>query len=384
MSAQLDQFKFEVDDAIEKLDGGWGLPVAWYRDPNVHRFEMDVIFGREWQYLAPAEKLSKPGDCVVGLAAEVPVVVVRGSDGALRGFVNMCRHRGHPVVRQDSHVRALVCPYHGWTYNLDGTLKRAPQCDSEPGFDTGELSLLPISVDVWGPAILVNPDPHAPPFRTSHPRFEATWQARGLTPDPDAYQFRRRVEYPADCNWKLWYDNNAECYHCPRIHGASFASAYNAAAEDVENYEVDRMFGYRFEAAAPGDHPGELRSTNYRSIQLFPGVTIIQQDDLMMISQIIPGAPEHTVSVWDYFAEQGADEGRFERWFELWNQTFTEDLTAVSAQQRGMRTGLMERSRVIKTAEPQVVAMNRAILDAYQKELDCRQAAGQSSTTTPT
>ena len=384
MNAHLDQLESEVDDAIEKLDGGWGLPVAWYRDADVYRFEMGVIFGREWQYLAPTEKLIKPGDCVVGLAAQIPVVVVRGNDGALRGFVNMCRHRGHPVVRQDSHGRALVCAYHGWTYNLDGTLKRAPQGGSEPGFDAGELSLLPISVDEWGPAVLVNPDCGAPPLRTSHPRFEETWQARGLTPNLDAYEFRRRVEYPADCNWKLWYDNNAECYHCPRIHGASFASAYNATAAEVDNYEIDRMFGYRFEAAAVSGQSDELRSTNYRSIQLFPGITIIQQDDLMMISQIIPSGPEHTVSVWDYFAERGADERRFERWFELWNQTFTEDLTAVSAQQRGMRTGLMDRSRFIKSAEPQVLAMNRAILDAYRRALDCRNTARGSSFTTPT
>tara|TARA_B100001105_G_scaffold248887_1_gene235154 strand:- start:91 stop:1209 length:1119 start_codon:yes stop_codon:yes gene_type:complete len=364
-----DRFKDDVDTAVTKLEDGWGLPTTWYRDPDIYRFEMNVIFGREWQYLAPTEMLSKAGDCVVGRAAEVPVVVTCGADGTIEGFVNMCRHRGHPVAHENGNVRALVCPYHGWTYSLDGTLKRAPECDHEPGFNTDELSLLRVGVDVWGPAVFVNADPNAPPLRTLHPRFEEICRTRELTPDVDAYRFRRRVAYPADCNWKLWYDNNAECYHCPRIHAKSFASAYKAAPEDVDNYEIDRMFGYRFDAAEMTDDSGELRSTNYRSVQLFPGITIIQQDDLMMVSQIIPYAPEHTVSVWDYFAERGTDEDRFERWFSLWNQTFTEDLTAVSAQQRGMRTGFMERSRLIKTAEPQVVAMNRAILEAYRQGL---------------
>ena len=378
MKPQLDQFELEVGDALEKLEAGWGLPTRWYQDPAVYRFEMEVIFGCEWQYFAPVEKLSRNGDQVVGLVGEVPVVVTRGVDGSLWGFVNMCRHRGHPVAREDGNGGVFVCPYHGWTYNLDGTLKRAPQSDAEPGFDPSELSLIPISVDVWGPAVFVNPKREAPPLRSLHPRFEGTWQTRGLTPDPGAYEFRRRVEYPADCNWKLWYDNNSECYHCPRIHGSSFASAYMAEADGVDHFEIDRMFGYRFDAAEMTDDPQELRSTNYRSIQLFPGITIIQQDDLMMVSQIIPHGAEHTVSVWDYFAQRGTEEERFERWFTLWNQTFTEDLTAVSAQQRGMRTGLMERSRFIKTAEPQVMAMNRAILEAYQQGLAHRVSPSRS------
>ena len=378
MSARVDPFRWEVDAASEKLEQGWGLPSKWYHDPKIYRFEMQAIFGREWQYLAPAERLAKPGDCVVGQAAEIPVIVVRGADGALRGFVNMCRHRGHPVAVEDGNRRAFVCRYHGWTYHLDGHLSRAPQCELEPDFEQNELSLLPVSVDSWGPAVFVNPDPAAPALRSLHPRFESTWQARGLTPDLDAYEFRRRIEYPADCNWKLWYDNNAECYHCPRIHGESFASAYNATAEQVDNYEIDRMFGYRFDAAAANDEPDALRSSNYRSIQLFPGITIIQQDELMLVSQIIPLGAEHTVSVWDYFAERGTDEDRFERWLALWNQTFTEDLTAVSAQQRGMRTGMMERSRFLTVAEPQVLAVNRAILASYRMACETEDEEGSS------
>ena len=363
---QLEHFREEVDSALDKLEHGWGLPSQWYHEPDIYRLEMDEIFGREWQYFAPAEQLSNSGDRVVGQAGDIPVVVVRDAHGNLRGFVNMCRHRGHPVAREGGNAGALVCPYHGWTYNLDGSLRRAPLCQHERDFDCDELSLLPVAVDSWGPAIFVNPQANAPALRALHPKFEATWRSRGLTPDLQAYEFRRRIEYPATCNWKLWYDNNAECYHCPRIHGSSFASAYKASGDEVDNYEIDRMFGYRFDAAETNAGNDELRSHHYRSIQLYPGVTIIQQDELMMISQIVPLAPEKTVSVWDYFAETGTDEARFERWFELWNQTFTEDLTAVSAQQRGMRTGAMQRSRFVMTAEPQVMAMNRAILESYR------------------
>lgn len=368
MNAQLDQFSTDVDDALSRLDAGWGMPTRWYHDPEVFRFEIESIYAREWQYLAPTSRLLHPGDVAVGQAAELPVVVVRGNDGELHGFVNMCRHRGHPVARVDGNGRTLVCAYHGWVYNLDGSLKRAPQTEAEPGFEPRELSLLPISVDSWGPAVFVNPDPNALPLREAHPRFEGTWTSRGLTDDVNAFELRRRIEYDAEANWKLWYDNNVECYHCPRIHGKSFAAAYNVAPELIDNYELDRMLTNRFVAAEAADGD-ELRSSNYRSMQLFPGITIIQQDDLMVLSQMIPLGPERTVSVMDYFAEKGADENRVERWIELWDQTFVEDLSAARDQQRGMRTGRLEMSRFVTTQERPLIFINRVILEAYQHAL---------------
>ena len=344
------------------------MPTAWYHDADVFRFEMENIYAREWQYFAPTVRLLNPGDCVVGQVSEIPIFVVRAEDGELRGFINMCRHRGHPVARGDGKTRALVCAYHGWTYNLDGALKRAPQCEAEPGFNPGELSLLPISVDVWGHAVFVNPDPKALPFRGSHPRFEETWASRGMTADLEAFEFRRRIEYDAKCNWKLWYDNNVECYHCARIHGKSFAAAYDVAPENTDNFELDRMITYKF--LATGSNQGdEPKSSNYRSMQLFPGITMIQQDVLMVLSQMIPIGPEQTISVMDYFAERGGDEKRFEQWVALWDQTFTEDLTAARNQQRGMRTGRLEKSRFITTQERPLIFVNRTILQAYQKGL---------------
>ena len=368
MNAPMGQFALDVERALGDLDAGWGMPTPWYHDPQVFRFEMDTIYGREWQYLGPTAKLGQPGDCIVGNAAEIPVFVVRAGDGTLRGFVNMCRHRGHPVARADGNARALVCRYHGWTYALDGHLERAPQSAGEPGFNPEDLSLLPIAVDTWGPAVFVNPDPKATPFRRSHPRFEELWQSRGLTPDLDAYAFRRRIEYDAKCNWKLWYDNNVECYHCPRIHGESFAAAYDVAPEKIDNFELDRILTNRFLATEDSDGNG-LRSSNYRSMQLFPGITIIQQDDLMVLSQMIPLGPEQTVSVMDYFGESGCDEQRFEEWVALWDQTFVEDLTAVSNQQRGMRTGRLEKSRFMRTQERPLIFINRTILEAYRTGL---------------
>ena len=362
------QFRVDVENALCDLDAGWGMPTAWYHEESVFRFEMDHIFALEWQYFAPTVTLREPGDCVVGQVANIPILVVRTEHGALKGFINMCRHRGHPVARENGNRRAFVCPYHGWVYHLNGDLKRAPQCDEEPCFNPNELSLLPIAVDTWGHAVFVNPDQQALPLRQAHPKFEETSQSRDLTTDLEAFEFRRRVEYDANANWKLWYDNNVECYHCPRIHGKSFAAAYDVAPENIDNFELDRMLTNKF-VAAEVDQSDVLRSSNYRSIQLFPGITIIQQDDLMVLSQMLPIGPEQTVSVMDYFAERGGEEKRFEQWFALWDQTFKEDLTAARNQQRGMRTGRLKKSRFMTSQERPLVFINRTVLQAYQKGL---------------
>ena len=100
----------------------------WYRDPRVLEAEERRLFRRSWQYVGPLECLRRPGDYVTGRVSRVPVLVVRGGDGVLRGFLNVCRHRGSLVASADGNAPRLRCPYHAWTYNLDGTLRSAPQC----------------------------------------------------------------------------------------------------------------------------------------------------------------------------------------------------------------------------------------------------------------
>lgn len=361
-------FANQVDDALAQLRLGWGIPTDWYHRDDLFQFEMSSIYEHEWQYFAPTVQLLSPGDYVVGRVSNVPIFVTRTDKNELQGFVNMCRHRGHPVLAGTGSRSSFVCPYHGWTYGLDGSLVRAPDCHHESNFNMDELGLIPIAVDSWGPAVFVNLDNDAPNFNKAHPRFDETWRSRGLTDDLDAFQFRRRVEYDANANWKLWYDNNVECYHCPRIHGSSFAAAYDVSPDKVDNYELDRLMTYKFlvKQKADGD---ELVTGNYRSMQLFPGITIVQQDDLMILSQMIPLSADRTISVMDYFVEKGCDESRFERWIALWDQTFREDLIAVRNQQTGMQTGRLERSRFMQSKERPAIFINETILNAYRKGL---------------
>ena len=137
------------------------MPWAWYADADVLRREGERIFARSWQYAGHLGQIGETGGFFAATAGQIPVVVTRASDGELRAFLNVCRHRGHVVASGSGERETLQCPYHAWTYGLDGRLRAAPRSDREPGFDTDELGLKQIQVDTWGPLVFVNPDPEA-------------------------------------------------------------------------------------------------------------------------------------------------------------------------------------------------------------------------------
>src|SRR5215475_7625076 len=138
------------------LDRGVSLPAAWYTDPGLLEREREKIFRRAWQYVGRTAQVAEPGDYFTASVGDIPVLVVHGDD-RIRAFANVCRHRRHEVMKGAGNRRGLQCPYHAWTYGLDGCLRAAPRSDREDGFRRDELPLLAMSVDTWGPFVFVNP-----------------------------------------------------------------------------------------------------------------------------------------------------------------------------------------------------------------------------------
>src|SRR5262249_11441347 len=134
------------------------LPWSWYADADVLRREQDAIFQRFWQYAGHLGELEEPGSFAAKRAGHLPVVLVRGTGGELRAFLNVCRHRGWLLVEGSGRRTTIQCPSHGWTYNLDGSLRAAPRSEREADFDKDEIGLVRLQVDTWGPFVFVNPD----------------------------------------------------------------------------------------------------------------------------------------------------------------------------------------------------------------------------------
>jgi len=178
--------------------------------------EQERIFRRSWQYVGRTDEVAEPASFAATRAADVPVVLVRDEEGALRAFLNVCRHRGSLVCTGSGARRTLQCPYHAWTYGLDGALLRAPRLELEGGAGLEGLGLVQLRLETWGPFVFVCPDESAPPlaeFLEDVPERIAT---AGI--DVDALRFLERAESEVEANWKVCVENYLECYHCPTAH----------------------------------------------------------------------------------------------------------------------------------------------------------------------
>jgi phenylpropionate dioxygenase-like ring-hydroxylating dioxygenase large terminal subunit len=201
---------------LDAIDLGRTVPSSWYTDPVVFEREQAAIFRTGWHYVTDTGSLPDPGDQIRWDIGGVPVVLVRDLDGELRGFVNICRHRAHPVVLEDQCRNTLQCRYHGWTYDLDGTLRHAPRSAGEPGFDATPLGLVPIQVHVWGPMVWANVSLTAAAFDDYAGGLPSMLRERGCRVEDHELAFGH--EWIVDCNWKVLLDNTIECYHCPTSH----------------------------------------------------------------------------------------------------------------------------------------------------------------------
>ena len=203
-------------ELLESIDEGWTLPSAWYADPDIFKEEQRKILRRSWHFVTTTDKLAEPGDAFPWEIGGVPIVLVRAHDGSINGFENICRHRAYPVVQEAGNRRTLQCHYHGWTYDLDGALRSAPQANGEIWFDMAEVCLPRVQVAVWGPMVWVNPSLDAPSFE----EWTAGLDDRLLSEGCDVRQASVATEWSweIDANWKVFQDNTIECYHCPTTH----------------------------------------------------------------------------------------------------------------------------------------------------------------------
>ena len=203
-------------ERLADIDAGYALPTQWYRDPDVFALELERIHRRAWHFATHLGDLPSNGDVYLRNVAGVPIVLVRDDAGAVRGFLNVCRHRSHPVVIEVGNRKVLQCHYHGWKYRLDGSLLNAPHSEDDARFNPAELGLIPVATHVWGPMIWINLDRTATSFDDWVRGMPELMKQRGLDVDQHVFGFDNTWEM--DANWKVFQDNTIECYHCPTSH----------------------------------------------------------------------------------------------------------------------------------------------------------------------
>ncbi len=207
------------------------LPLGRYTDPTFYQHELDRVFKRAWLYAAHAKELSNPGSYRLLDIPFAPLLLVRGNDGELRCFMNACRHRGAPVVRDVEGVaKLLVCQYHSWGYELDGRLSRVPDERDFVGLCKEDRGLVEVRCESWGEFVFVNLDSEAPTL--------AEWIAPLAHRLPEIAAADLRVvntkSYDVRCNWKIMAEGFLEVYHAKTIHAKTVAEVLDGRGAVME------------------------------------------------------------------------------------------------------------------------------------------------------
>jgi choline monooxygenase len=351
----------------DQLERGLTLPASWYSDPEMLRRENELIFGRSWQYAGPLSMLDGPGSFFTCRAGATPIVVVQTREGDLRAFVNVCRHRGHEVVEGCGRRETLQCPYHAWTYDLDGTLRAAPRSEREPGFDHADWSLRPVLVDTWGPLVFVNPDLGAAALADTLGSVPEEMAGRGI--DPSALEYRGRSrEWVIDANWKLVVENFLECYHCPVAH-KSFSRLVDV---DPDSYLLTKgrwtssQYGPVPEQAKdlPYEPAGEVRASQFHYV--WPNWTMNTLPGPPNLRMLVfhPLEAERTGSFVDGFWAPGTSEETVQEVTDFAQVVGTEDVGLVESVHRGLRSGAIEQGRLLLDSEHLIQHFQLLVYDA--------------------
>ncbi len=324
------------------------LPRAAYVDDAVWQRERDRLFARQWFCVARIEDLPEPGDRLVVDVAGESILVVRDGE-ALRGFYNLCRHRGSTLVDPDPEgapcagrfVGGIRCPYHSWTYGLDGALRRAPFVDD---LDTSGLGLHPVGVETWGGWIFVHLTPaEAPPLADQLGPIPAR-----LTRYPLA-ELRRGVTlvYDVAANWKVLAENFNECYHCGPVHPelCELVPAFRGGRGlDWEGGVPHREGAWTFTESgtsnrAPFPDLDADERVRHKGELIYPNVLLSLSADHAAALVLAPRGPDRTRVTGEFlFAadEVGRDDFDPSDAVDFWDRINRQDWTACERVQRGM------------------------------------------------
>jgi carnitine monooxygenase subunit len=353
------------------------LHASAYVDPGWFDVDRRAIIARSWQWWCHVERLRERGQYVAGDVAGMPVVAVRGSDGALRAFYNVCQHRAHELVAGTGQVRSLVCPYHAWTYDLTGALRSARHTGALVDFDQSAICLTPVRVEEFGGFVFVNLDDDAPSLAEESGDLAA--EIARWAPDVRRLTFAHRLTYDIASNWKNVVDNFLECYHCHVAH-KDFVSLV-----DMDTYKVTTHGIYSSHMARAGTAANSAYDVNNATVTdhavwwLWPNTCLLRYPGRgnMMVLKVIPVGPERTLETYDLFlesSEPNASEMDTMRYLDEVLQV--EDIAIVESVQRGMRTPAFEQGRIVADqdgsglSEHALHHFHGLVLDAYRRATD--------------
>ena len=312
------------------------LSGRYYTAPEVYARARDRLFHRTWQFACHASRIPEPGDYLAFSILDQDLFVIRGRDGAVRCFFNVCQHRGHALLEGSGRTRLVVCPYHAWSYGLDGKLRNAPRTRHLAGFDRLDICLSEVKLEAFCGFIFVNLDPDAPPMAEVFPGVEQA--IRALCPDIEERAFAHEHDTREHCNWLVAVENYNECYHCKVVHPTFASGVIDTKSYNIRPFGTTKCLHHTAKAQSGESAWYDTSGSGYGSFFLWPAFSLqIYPSGLVNTYHWQPLSVGDTRVYRGWYSRDGVVDDSLQKVIDLdRDTTFAEDLELVKRVQRGL------------------------------------------------
>jgi choline monooxygenase len=311
------------------------IPAAFYVDARIAEIEARTVFSQTWQLVGRVDQVEKPGQFVTATVAAEPIVVVRGNDGMLRGFYNVCRHHAAAVVTEACGQASLLhCPYHGWNYGLDGSLKGMPEFEGVKNFERQKNGLVPVKADTWEKFVFVNLDPQAAPLTD----FLGGLVKRVAPLGVSKLRYFDSRSYDIHCNWKVFVDNYLDGgYHVPHLHKGL------SSVLDYKQYTIENEDRYCLQSSpmvSSEEDAATRKGDRAWYFWQYPNLMINCYEGYMDTNLVLPVDVDHCRVIFDFYFGDVSDARREynQQSVAVGARVQDEDLGICEAVQRGLKS----------------------------------------------
>ncbi|HVC37090.1 MAG TPA: aromatic ring-hydroxylating dioxygenase subunit alpha [Gammaproteobacteria bacterium] len=339
------------------------LPAYAYADPAFHGFDLQHIFAVSWQPVGRADQVHAQGDHVVTEIAGRPVIVVRGNDGVLRGFFNVCKHRAGPLALANGNARQLQCRYHGWTYTLEGQLRAAHEMQEARDFDIACIHLDAVQVGEWQGLVFAAVAKPAVPLEN----LLAGIKERIAPIELSQLQFHAQISYEMTCNWKVYVDNYLEGYHLPHVH-----PGLNRLL-DYRSYSTHTADWYSWQHSSLDGSRGPYQSGEAHYYFIFPNLMLNILPGRLQINRVLPVSQRQCRVLFDYYyadMESAAVRRMIEEDLRFSDEVQKEDIGICERVQQGLESGAYQAGRLSPKREAGVHHFQELVRKAYRNAQD--------------
>lgn len=318
------------------------LPSHWYYDSQILEMEKEKVFGKTWQLVGREVQVSEIGQYFTANICDEQIVVTRANDNMLRAFSNVCRHRAGLVAVGEGKRKTLQCNYHGWTYNLEGKLKAAPEFEDVECWEKEKVCLPQFRVETWAGLVFVNLD------NNCRPLIETCGDLSSLIKhDMASMKLAARKDWFIDCNWKTYIDNYLEGYHLPIVHPALHKEL------DYENYLTETKKYFSIQHSPLRDNaPGRLRLSESETenqaqfLWVYPNIILNVYCDNFSTNLIVPLSPEQTLTIFEwYFLEPEKNQDKIKATVEFSDEIQIEDINICETVQKNLHSRTYKNGR---------------------------------------